>query len=203
MGGPDYRVKRKRRRKGKTDYYARLKMLGKTRAVIRKSLRQIIIHFSIAKIVGDKTLSFTSSIELMNYGWKYNKANIPAAYLTGYLAGVKARKKKIIEKAIPDFGFQKNTKGNKLNAAVKGVSDAEIDIPHSESVIPSIERIKGKHIAKFARNLKKESSAKYENQFGGYLRKNTDPTDISNVFSKTLRKIANTHEEEPPSIVGD
>ena len=97
--GPRYRVPFRRRREGRTDYRARYKMVisGKIRAVVRKSLRNIVIHFVRAKLEGDETLVFTKSTELTKYGWRYNRGNVPAAYLTGYLAGLKALKAGIKE----------------------------------------------------------------------------------------------------------
>lgn len=202
MEGPTYRVKRKRRRLGKTDYRLRYQLIrsGKIRAVIRTSLRKILIHFSKAKLGGDVTLSYSTSNELSDYGWEYNKVNLPAAYLTGVLAGFKAKKKEINE-AIPDYGHQNNTRGNKLNAAVKGLNDAGIDIPYSQTVLPNVKRIRGEHIAKIAKNLKRTSKKRYKKQFSEYKRKGADPMEIPDAFSQTLGNIADTFGNEPPKII--
>jgi len=59
--------------------------------------------------------------------------------------GKKIKEKKIKE-AVLDLGLQKNTKGCRLYAFLKGVVDAGINIPHSPDILPSEDRIKGNHI---------------------------------------------------------
>jgi len=66
-------------------------------------------------------------------------------YLTGLLAGKKALDKGIKE-GILDIGRYRPSKGNKLFATLKGVVDAGIQCPHDEEIIPSEERILGKHL---------------------------------------------------------
>ena len=137
----------KRRKEKKTNYIKRLALLKseKTRLVIRKSLSNISIQFINFKPSGDETIASASSKELKKIGWS-KCGNIPAAYLTGLLAGKKAREKNIKE-AVLDLGLQTSTKGSRLYAALKGVLDAGIIIPHSKEILPSEERIKGKHIS--------------------------------------------------------
>ncbi|MHA1589293.1 MAG: 50S ribosomal protein L18 [Candidatus Njordarchaeales archaeon] len=202
--GPRYRVPFRRRREGRTDYRARYKMVisGKIRAVVRKSLRNIVIHFVRAKLEGDETLVFTKSTELTKYGWRYNRGNVPAAYLTGYLAGLKALKAGIKE-AILDIGPQRSTKGNRLYAALKGLVDAGVEIPHGEEILPEISRIKGEHIANYARLLKENDPEKYKRQFSGYISQGLDPEKIPEEFEKTLNNIAKAFGVEPPELVKD
>lgn len=140
------KVKFKRRREEKTDYNKRLGLLKskKTRVVVRKSLSNIIVQFVNYETSGDKTLVTASSMELKKMGYK-STGNIPAAYLTGLLAGKKAKDKKVTE-AVLDLGIQIKTKGSRLYAALKGVLDAGINVPHSPEILPSDDRISGKHI---------------------------------------------------------
>lgn len=137
----------KRRRKKKTDYKKRLALLksGKTMLVIRKSLSNISVQFVNFKSEGDETIASATSSQLKKLGWN-RTGNIPAAYLTGLLAGKKAKDKKI-EEAILDLRLQTSTKGSRLYAALKGVLDSGIKVPHSEEILPSEDRIKGKHIS--------------------------------------------------------
>ncbi len=137
----------KRRRKKKTNYKKRLALVksGKARLVIRKSLSNISIQFINFDHQGDKTIASAKSTELKKIGWN-KTGNIPAAYLTGLLAGKKAKDKKI-EEAILDLGLQTSTKGSRLYAALKGVLDSGIKIPHSEEILPKEDRIRGKHIS--------------------------------------------------------
>ncbi|MFH0928779.1 MAG: 50S ribosomal protein L18 [Candidatus Aenigmatarchaeota archaeon] len=137
----------KRRREKKTDYKKRLALLksGSTRLVIRKSLSNITVQFVSYVPEGDKTLVCAFSTELKKFGWEKN-GNVPAAYLTGLLAGKKAKEKKI-ESAVLDTGLQSSTKGSRIYAALKGVLDSGVSVPHSEEILPSEDRIKGQHIS--------------------------------------------------------
>jgi large subunit ribosomal protein L18 len=141
-------IKFKRRREDKTNYRKRLALLksDKTRVVVRKSLSNITIQFVNFINNCDQTVSATTSVELKKLGWT-RTGNVPAAYLTGLIAGKKAKDKKIDE-AILDLGLQSKTKGSRLYAALKGVVDAGVNVPHSEEILPSEDRIKGKHISK-------------------------------------------------------
>ena len=60
----------------------------------------------------------------------------PRAYLTGYLAGKRAAKNGI-EDAVLDIGLRGPAKGSAVFAALKGMIDAGIEIPHGEEVLPS------------------------------------------------------------------
>lgn len=137
----------KRRRLQKTDYKKRLALLksGKPRLVIRKSLDNMKVQIIGFNVAGDKTMASAFSSELGSLGWKNGMGNIPAAYLTGLLAGTRAKKAGISE-AVFDLGLQTNTKGSRIYAALKGAVDAGLAIPHSEDILPDGERISGKHI---------------------------------------------------------
>jgi large subunit ribosomal protein L18 len=137
----------KRRIRKKTNYVKRLALLKseKTRLIIRKSLSNISIQFINFKPNGDETIASAVSTELKKFGWT-KTGNIPAAYLTGLLAGKKAKDKNINE-AVLDLGLQTSTKGSRLYAALKGVLDSGINVPHSKDILPSEERITGKHIS--------------------------------------------------------
>ena len=142
-----YLMQFRRRREKKTDYKKRLALLKseKTRLIIRKSLSNITVQFVEFKPEGDKTIACAFSTELKKLGMKQT-GNTPAAYLTGLLAGKKAKEKKIGE-AILDLGLQTSTKGSRIYAALKGVLDSGINVPHSEEILPSEDRICGKHIS--------------------------------------------------------
>jgi large subunit ribosomal protein L18 len=137
----------KRRMTQKTNYVKRLALLkpGKTRLVIRRSLSNISVQFINFKPTGDETIASAVSSELKKTGWSRG-GNVPAAYLTGLLAGKKAKEKNIKE-AVLDMGLQTSTKGSRIYAALKGVLDSGVNVPHSKDVLPSDDRIKGKHIS--------------------------------------------------------
>jgi large subunit ribosomal protein L18 len=192
--GPRYKRSFRRREEGKTNYHKRLKLLKsrKTRLVIRASNNHTQIQFIESKIGGDKVLVSAISKELKNnFGYNANTGNVPAAYLTGYLAGLRAKKAKINE-AILDIGiFYHKTR---VLAAFKGVLKAGIDIPYSEEFFPENleERITGSHIENYAKLLKQNDPEKFSQVFSGYLNKNKfDPTNISQIISNTFKSIEN------------
>jgi len=145
----------KRRRLGKTDYNKRLKLLlsKKPRLVVRKSLKYIRAHIVEFSKEGDKTLVSVNSNELKKFGWNFAFDNLPAAYLTGLLIGKKALKKGIKE-AVLDSGLHSSTKGNRIYAVVKGAVDAGLKVPVGEAILPTEDRIKGLHIAKYLEKFK-------------------------------------------------
>jgi large subunit ribosomal protein L18 len=148
--GPRYHVKPRRRREGKTDYRKRLKLLrsGKIRVVVRKSLKNTQIQLIEYKQAGDNIIVTANSNELKKlYDWKFSTSNTPAAYLTGFLAGIRAKNKGISE-CVLDTGRHPPITGSKIFASVKGLVDAGIECIHSEEKVPSEDRIMGKHLSK-------------------------------------------------------
>jgi large subunit ribosomal protein L18 len=142
--GPRYRVARRRRREGKTDYRKRINLIksGKPRAVVRRSSRSISVQFVKYNPKGDEVLVCANGLELEKFGWNGSAANTQAAYLTGYLAGKRA-KGAGLENAVMDIGLHSPTKSSRIFASLKGLIDAGIDVPHNENILPSQERITG------------------------------------------------------------
>lgn len=134
----------RRRRLGMTNYEKRLNLLKsrKTRVVIRKSNRYIQIQFIEYVNKGDKVLTTVSSKNLKKLGWKYSCKNLPAAYLVGFYSGKIAKERKI-EEAILDLGLYYITKGSILFAALKGIVDSGLKVPHSPEIFPNENRLKG------------------------------------------------------------
>ena len=129
----------KRKRQGKTNYKKRLALLksNKLRFVVRKSLKNILIQIVKYEPEGDKILVSAHSNQLKKFGWKSYTGNKQSAYLTGLLAGVKAKKQNINE-AILDLGLRPSIKNSVCYAAVKGAIDAGLNIPASEEILPKI-----------------------------------------------------------------
>jgi len=148
--GPRYHVKPRRRREGITDYRKRLKLLrsGKVRFVVRKSIKNTQIQLIEYKQEGDNIIVSANSNELKNlYNWKYSTSTTPAAYLTGFLAGTRAKNKGISE-CVLDIGRHPPVTGSKIFASVKGLVDAGIECNHDKEKIPNEDRIMGKHLTK-------------------------------------------------------
>jgi large subunit ribosomal protein L18 len=179
-----YRVQLRRRREGKTDYQARKALVTsrKPRLVTRASIKNVEVQIIIAKPHGDMVLASANSRELIkSYGWRAPTGNIPAAYLTGLLCGLKAKAAGIKE-AILDIGLVSPTKGSKIFAVLSGVVDAGVEVPHSEDKIVK-ERMKGEHIAKYAKSLG-AGSDEYTSKFSQYTAQDVAPEKIAEHFTK-------------------
>lgn len=137
----------KRRRLSMTNYRRRAKMLasGLPRIVVRRSTRYVTVQVVSSKAGGDMTQASATSRELGGYRWAGGFKNMPAAYLTGFLAGLKA-KGKGIERAIPDIGLSPPVPFSRVFAALKGAVDAGLEVPVDEGVYPPEARIVGQHI---------------------------------------------------------
>jgi large subunit ribosomal protein L18 len=144
MSDSNYQLPFRRRREQKTDYKQRQKLLksGKPRAVVRLSNNHTRVHLSHYERDGDRNTAQTVSKELEDYGWEHHTGNLPAAYLTGYLAGHKADS----EEAVLDLGLKEMNKGGKMFAALKGIIDAGVHVPAGDEIFPEESRIRGEHI---------------------------------------------------------
>jgi large subunit ribosomal protein L5e len=89
-----YQVKFRRRREGKTDYFARRRLIQqdknkydskKYRFCVRRTNRRIITQIIYATIKGDKVLCQADSQELRRYGLEAGHTNYASAYATGLL----------------------------------------------------------------------------------------------------------------------
>ncbi|NWH28278.1 RL5 protein, partial [Grus americana] len=89
-----YQVKFRRRREGKTDYYARKRLViqdknkyntPKYRMIVRVTNRDIICQIAYARIEGDMIVCAAYAHELPKYGVKVGLTNYAAAYCTGLL----------------------------------------------------------------------------------------------------------------------
>lgn len=136
----------KRKREKKTNYQKRLLLVKSRlpRIAIRVSNKNIYVQLIEYSESGDKVITGTSSKALEKIGWKYSRTNTPAAYLTGLLFAKQIK----IKKAILDIGLQKNQHKGRIYAALKGVIDGGINIPHKEGIFPSEERLLGNHLNK-------------------------------------------------------
>jgi len=181
----------RRKRENKTSYPKRIKFLlsGKKRLVVRLTNNKIITQLVEFAAQGDKVLVSVDSSALKKLGWKYSCKNVPAAYLTGLLAGKKALEKGHKE-AILDTGSGSPLHKGKIYAFLKGVLDAGLKVPHgSEEVFPTEERIKGEHIKQYAEKIKTDKEA-YQKMFAQYLKDNAEPEKIVDVFENVKEKIA-------------
>jgi large subunit ribosomal protein L18 len=149
--GPRYTVPMRRRREARTDYHQRLRLLksGKPRLVARKSNTQVRAQLVETGPQGDDTVASARAEELTEYGWEGPTGNMPAAYLTGLLAGLRAVEAGK-EQAVLDIGLNSPTPGSKVFAVQEGAIDAGLEIPHNDDVLAEWPRTRGEHIAEYA-----------------------------------------------------
>jgi len=184
-----YCVQLRRRKEGKTDYKARkaLVISGKPRLVVRNTLKNVIAQIIVAKPHGDEVLVSAHSRELKKYEWKAHAGNLPSAYLTGLLCGLKAKTQGVKE-VILDIGLHSPSKGARVFAMLKGVLDAGVHVPHSEEKLPDEKRIEGEHIAQYAESLA-SNPEEYQSKFSKYLEQKLPPEDLPKHFAKVKTEI--------------
>ncbi len=185
--GSRYKLAFKRRREGKTDYRARLNLIGldKSRLVVRITNQHTIAQIINVKVNGDETVVSAHSNELKNMGWLGSGKNTSAAYLTGFLLGKKALKAGITA-AVLDIGIKSSTKGARIFAALKGAVDAGLKVPHGDVILPQEDRIRGEHVAAYAESL---SDDEVEKKFSQYIKNGLSPKDLPDHFDSIKQKI--------------
>lgn len=171
----------RRRLGGKTNYKKRLNLLKskKPRLIIRRTNKYIIMQIAEFTNKGDKILYSANSKELSKFGWNLSFKNLPAAYLTGLLLGKKIKGQ--LDEAILDIGVQE--KSPKLFAALKGVVDSGLNVPHSEDNLPNKDLISGKHIDNYLNQLGGKPKG---NQFLKYTKQKVN---VQQLFNKTKEAI--------------
>merc|ERR1712121_513592 len=157
-----FQVKFKRRREGKTDYFARRRLIcqdknkyntPKYRLIVRFTNKDIICQIAYARVYGDVIVESAYSHELPKYA---------AAYCTGLLVARRILTKFGLNeiyvgqteangegfsvedvdgehgafRAYLDIGLARTSTGAKIFGCLKGAVDGGIDIPHSNKRFP-------------------------------------------------------------------
>lgn len=179
----------RRIRERKTNYRKREKLLvGKKDFVtVNVSDQNISAQLIRPDLLGDKVMASVHSNELLSYGWKGSRKNIPSCYLVGLLLGKKCLQKKI-SSAILYIGKRHFT--TKIAACLKGLSEAGLELPYSEDILPSEDRIQGNHIADYAKILKTNNDV-YKSRFSSNLGSGLEPEKYPSHFSEVRDKIVN------------
>jgi len=212
-----FQPKFKRRRQGKTDYYARKRLTvqdknkyntPKYRLIVRFTNKDIIAQFAYSRIEGDVIVCSAYAHELPKYGIKGGLTNYAAAYATGLLLARRHLKSikldqtyKGVEKAtgedynpeqesnnpnpftaVLDAGLARTSTGAKVFAVMKGAVDGGVNIPHSEtrfygydqekkeySAEAHRDRIFGKHVADYMKQLQDDDEEAYKRQFSKFI----------------------------------
>ena len=184
----------RRIRERKTNYRKREKLLiGKKDFVtVNVSDQNVSAQLIRPDLLGDKVMASVHSNELLSYGWKGSRKNIPSCYLVGLLLGKKCIQKKITS-AILYIGKRHFT--TKIAACLKGMSEAGLEMPISKEVLPSEERIQGNHIAEYAKKIKSNDDL-YKSRFSSNLGSGLEPEKYPNHFSEVKDRIVNDKSEK-------
>jgi large subunit ribosomal protein L18 len=135
----------RRLREEKTNYRKRGTMLMGKRDFITVNItnQNTQVQVLTPGMTGDKVIASAHSRYLLEKGWKGSRKSVPAAYLTGYLAGKKAIGKGA-KNAIMYTGTRRFTQ--RMAAALKGLIDAGLEVPADPESFPADERINGEHL---------------------------------------------------------
>lgn len=198
----------------------------KSRLVVRITNSRVICSVVKAFIDGDRVIACADSSELKNYGVSFGLSNHFAAYATGFLCGRRALLSKGLDKIYQpnknigdysvtedkddehraykvflDIGLARASKGANVFIAMKGASDAGLQIPHSESKFYGYTKEKGldanelrdrifmKKNVEYMADLKKNDDEAYKKQFGGYSALNIEPESIQSKYESCLKQI--------------
>jgi len=155
---------------------------------VRLTNKFVYVQIAEAKLQGDYVKASASSRELVKLGWKGGTGNLPAAYLTGELAGRRAIAGGIKE-ALLDIGLKSSSKGSRLYAVLKGLVDSGLHVPHSPDNLPSDDRLAGTHVSNYAKSLSAQSSDRYKKHFSRYLTRGLKPEDLSAHFKQVREQV--------------
>ncbi|KAI2802909.1 ribosomal protein L5, partial [Blomia tropicalis] len=159
-----FQVKFKRRREGKTDYYARRRLVvqdknkyntPKYRLIVRFTNKDIICQVAYAKIEGDQIVCAAYAHELPRYGVKVGFDQLRCSLLyrsfVGSSYGIYKGAEEVTGeqffsqdaddqpgafRCFLDVGLARTTTGARVFGAMKGASDGGLDIPHSTKRFP-------------------------------------------------------------------
>ncbi len=184
----------KRRREGKTDYRKRKNILMSRSVFItpRISGKNVCVQFSKPTPEGDQVIASAHSRELYKLGWKGSGKSIPGAYLTGLGAGLKAAKAGVDE-AVLYAGLRRFAHGSRLSAVLKGIIDAGVEVPAEEDVLPADERLRGEHIAEYAKSLLEQDKEAYTKRFSRMVKMGLKPEEFPDHFEEMKKKIQKTY----------
>lgn len=122
-----FQVKFRRRREGKTDYFARKRLVvqdknkyntPKYRMIVRSSNKDICCQIAYARLNGDMIVAAAYSHELPRYGVKVGLTNYAAAYCTGLLLA-----RRLLKKFNLDSVYEGQTKVDGEHFMIEDVED--------------------------------------------------------------------------------
>jgi large subunit ribosomal protein L18 len=184
----------KRRREGKTDYRKRRGIILGKKPFLTIHVSNRYVYGQVMKPAanGDVTLCSSNSRTLpKESGWKGSTKNLPSAYLTGLLLGKKAKEKGVAE-AIAYAGVSRFVHGSRLSAFLAGAKDGGLQIEFNEEIIPAKDRLSGKHIADYAKQLQTEHASEYKQLFSRLIENGLKPEDYPTHFQQVQNTLGSS-----------
>ncbi len=182
-----YHAVLRRNRQNRTNYRKRAALLLGRRSFVSVSIsnQNIIAQVLKPSSKGDRVIASVQSRQLLKYGWKASMNSLPSCYLTGFLLGIKS-----LEQGTDNLILYTGKKSytSRIAACMKGILDAGVKIPLSESSLPSTERIRGQHISQYAQILKKDNE-KFNMRFSSLLKNGWKPENYPDHFENIKTKI--------------
>merc|ERR1712121_268904 len=195
-----FQVKYKRRREGKTDYFARRRLIcqdknkyntPKYRLIVRFTNKDIICQIAYARVYGDVIVESAYAHELPKYGVKVGltKYGLNEIYEGQTEANGEDFSVEDVDgehgafRAYLDIGLARTSTGAKIFGALKGAVDGGIDIPHSNRRFPGFDaeskeynaqvhkdHILGQHVSKYMESLLEDDEDAYKKQFSQFVK---------------------------------
>ena len=154
----------------------------------RITSKNISVQFIEATPNGDRVLASAHVRELYKIGWNGSGTSLPAAYLTGLTAGLKASNMGI-KQCVIYIGLRRYLPGSRISAVLRGVIDAGLEIPADTKSMPSDKRISGEHISSYAESLLKIDKEKYKRLFSKRIESELKPEEYPKHFEDIKNKI--------------
>merc|ERR1711998_381723 len=179
-----FQVKYKRRREGKTDYYARKRLVTqdknkfgtpKYRFVVRFTNKDIICQVVSSKIKGDICHAAAYAHELPRYGCSVGLTNYSAAYCVGLLCA---------RRLLTKYGLAEKFYGYDAD-------EKEYDAEANR------ERILGGHVAQYMNSLEEEEPEEFEEKFKKYIEAGWTADEMEDKYLEVHKKIRESPEHVP------
>ncbi|PKI69792.1 hypothetical protein CRG98_009667 [Punica granatum] len=200
-----YQVKFKRRREGKTDYRARIRLINqdknkyntpKYRLVVRFSNKDIVAQIVSATIAGDVVLAAAHAHELPRYGLEVGLTNYAAAYCTGLLLA-----RRVLKMLEMDSEYEGNVEATGEDYSVEPAGERR---PFRALLdVGLIRTTTGNRVFGALKTLMEDEPEKYQSHFSEYIKRGIEADNIEAMYKKvhaairadpTLKK----PEKQPP-----
>merc|ERR1712109_150405 len=203
-----YQVKFRRRREGKTDYFARKRLVvqdknkyntPKYRMIVRSSNTDVTCQIAYARLEGDIVIC-TGLLLARRILQKFKLDSVYEGNtnVDGSMYAVEDNDDGPgAFRACLDVGLARTSTGAKVFAAMKGAVDGGLDIPHSEKRFPGYDaeskelnadvhraHIFGGHVADYMRHLIEEDEDAYKKQFSRYIKNGVTADGMEDMYKK-------------------